>query len=345
MDFCEFQEHLNEGIRILRSTMSISPPFDPNRPYAEKNLYANAANNIGQEIYKASGNVKFAEIYYAEMIKQTIAFEDQNSITFNKGIFYANYGIYLLAQGHIELGTAYLFAAEEEDREIADKDWFIDDTHLWLQFENPIVHQLYQRVCAVSSQFQFTLTDDFIEDFIKSLSAYKHDRQLRVFFVTTVMSIFKSLLLLQSLSPNNFIRSQLYVGLHNICLLTEVLLKQNHTGSNLASLLGAALGYQHQPPSNWRDFWRVEGLEDYLKKINYALDLSLPIDIGEVCTRLTRNFTSHHFEVTVKPSEDQELAVGQTFDQLYEKILSHILALLFYLKHEGKILTSPEGKP
>jgi len=71
-------------------------------------------------------------------------------------------------------------------------------------------------------------------------------------------------------------------------------------------------------------------IQEFLINLEDILDKAASAELRRVyCLHLVRNFTGHHFDL----SETVTSPKGRTFFDMYEAVLTNILAVVMYFKH------------
>ena len=242
----DIEQLIKQGLEILKRNMDHYPPFDPSRPYDEKNQYFSNVAQLSFPLFQYNNLVVPAERYYRTMVDAILEYENQHGKVFNKGIAYANLGIAQIANGNLDEGINYLFMADREDATFAINPHEVLEGELWQQFERPhILNNLLQLNNNANASLHFQVTEAFIQDMLMRM-----DLQDRLLLEATIWTIFRNLDFNQR-NSNDYTRGRLLSGLKDFCLLGESLLRKKQIGQNripansqimLGGLLNNALG-------------------------------------------------------------------------------------------------------
>lgn len=334
----DIEQLIKEGLNILVKNMDLCPPFDPSKPYDEKDRYFLEVAKLSSPLFQYTGLVAPAERYYRAMIDAICKYENQNNKIFNKGMVYANLGIALIANGNLDEGINYLLMADEEDAAFAVNPHGVLEGELWQQFaRRHVIDNLVQLNNNMNASLHFQVTEAFIQAVLKNM-----DLQDRLFLEATIWTVFRNLEFNQQ-NSNDYTRGRLFSGIKDICLLGESLLRKKQISQNLIpansqamlgtlltnALSGLGLGYP-QPGLSVS----ANSLVDFLNNLEIILQTSPSSEIRRVyCLHIVRNFSGHHFDISslVKSNQGNEL-----FD-LYENALVNILSAILYFAHESLI--------
>ena len=138
-----FKGLLTLAYQWLKEDTKKNPGVDEVNQYEDKNLYMKRINPIGQ-VFGRRGNYAQAERFYLAILSRLEELEKETSKTFNKGIIYANIGVYQLAQDKIDQGMFNLYRGYKEDEPIlkqlqhpeTDVEKNLIESRLYRQFEN-----------------------------------------------------------------------------------------------------------------------------------------------------------------------------------------------------------------
>lgn len=314
---------IEQGKKWLEEDINIHGAFDIQKGYEAKNYYFNRANLLGFGLSRLD-----KEFYFETMLKEILNYEKENNILLNKGMIFANLGIAQIRNGNIDNGITNLFRAQQEDELIAP-DFRIENTPLWEQFEAQVFSFITSQKINLGN-----ITADEFKNILKGE---------RVFFYSTLMSIESHLNIIKE-HPNAYSYAQLYSSLHDLCLLTESLLrkKQKLSGETLSPLLENALSEidKNNNTDTLTDYKRGKmqyrqnnNITEFLKNSDDVLNESPPLQ-WILSLLSVRNFTGHHFtidEISTSPN-------GRTlFPEIYNQSLKNVLQAIMYLKQENQI--------
>ncbi len=332
---------IQQGLTLLREDMERYDSFDPTRDYDEKNAYFLRAQELGDPLL-GWRQYDIAERFFGTMLRSIPDYERASGKHFNKGIVYAYVGIVQIASGKLDTGIAHLLTADWEDRDFIPKVGHgILNTHLWQQFERPMI---FDYLIGFSSNpdaaLGFIIDEDFLVDLFQGM-----EKQDRIFLEGTIWALRENLRQ-DEVCSNVYTWGQLYSGLKDLCLLTETLLRKRQIQDGVISardrimlgddrrrrrpglltnaLTGQSIGYPQSDLStsanDLQEF--VDNLENILTNANNA-------ELRRVyCLHLVRNFTGHHFDLS-----DRVTSPGsRTFFDMYEVVLVNVLSAILYFE-------------
>ena len=141
----DIEQLIKEGLDILVKNMELCPPFNPSKPYDEKNQYFLEVAKLSSPLFQYKGLVAPAERYYRKMLDAILEYEDRNAKVFNKGIVFANLGIAQIANGNLDEGINYLLMADGEDAAFTVNPHGVLEGELWHQFaRHHVINNLVQ---------------------------------------------------------------------------------------------------------------------------------------------------------------------------------------------------------
>lgn len=330
---------IEKGKVALVKNMEMSPSFDPNKPYEEKNTYFLEVNQLGFPLFQNNNLVSPATIYYKEMLRVILEYENQNTKRFNKGMVYANVGIAQIANGNLDEGIHYLLMADREDADFAMNPHGLLDGVLWQQFERPhVIENLINLNNNTFTNLHFQVTEAFIQNMLRRM-----DLQDRLFLEATIWTIFRNLKF-NTHNSNYYTRGRLLSGLKDVCLLGESLLRKYQISQGLISAnsritlgnTGNTPGLLTNTVSGLRIGYPQRGLSvsansllEFLDNVENILQQSSSPEICRIyCFHLVRNFTGHHFDVSSQVISSS----GKEFFDLYEHILVNVLSTILYFE-------------
>jgi len=307
---------INEGVTLLKKNLESYPPFDPTRPYTEKNEYFIELAQRGEQELFLNRLHWVAELYFEALLNVILEYEQANNKIFNKGMAYANLGIAQMAIGKFDVGIAHLLTAGKEDQPI-NPDYDILNTRLWEQFENPKVFDyLINLNTSPDAGLSFKVDKPFLSDLVRGM-----EQQDRIFFEGTIW-ILRDNLHQHQVSSNVYTRGRLYSGLKDLCLLTESLLRKKQIANGvITSASRITLGDRRGQPGLLTNALGNKGIgypqaglntgandiQEFLNNLEHILDNATSVELRHVyCLHLVRNFTGHHFDLseTVRQCRD-----------------------------------------
>ncbi len=317
---------IHSGISMLQKDMKNYPAFDKTKPYREKNLYFNRANNMGIPLIH-SGSYDSAEKYYSRMLETIRQFETQHSKIFNKGMVYANLGVSQIGSDKTDRGFANLLKAFEEDKPFHGTAYekAIFQSPLFKQFESGIVDYVKDKAQLFASEESVTIDKSIVNILLSSL-----DTDNRFLFTATIWNIRRNHEILRN-NDNTFTRGRLFSGIKDLCLFVEDKMRRKIKPSKktmLKTLLDMVFSSESWKPvldSNW-SLASAEDIVDFesnLRKIFVIVEIRARrfLLLGAV-----RNFSGHIFDVK-----------SSYFFTRFDDIFQNILGTIFYLMSQGKI--------
>jgi len=200
-------------------------------PYAEKNFYVNASNNLWQfSMWKSYPSI--SEIYYSTLLQRIKEFKFNNQdFDFNKGIVYANLGVAQSAQMKLDEGFANILKALIEDSPYSadTPEYNLRRRDLFTQFEIRYVKDYLQTMISGLGIAAIPQPEQFVNSFFESLNSDQ-----RVFFDCTFARIIQNRDIWND-KENSFTANRILAYTQDLCLFNEDFLKSKFSQTELQS--------------------------------------------------------------------------------------------------------------